>query len=100
MRASADVRQQIMPVRRRAENPFDEMVENAVIIFLLADQRDALDLPFNRATDRALQFLRGEFLLRQKILRAGGDHFHGESFVRRRTQDDDRRRAATARRAT
>ena len=36
-----DVRQQIMAVRRRAENAFHQMVEHAVVIFLFLDQRDA-----------------------------------------------------------
>ena len=84
------VRQQIMAVGRRAENAFDEMVKNAVVIVLFLDQREPLVLALNRAADGAPQAGGVEVFPGDIILRAIADDFGGEDFIVRRSEHQDR----------
>ncbi len=78
-----------MAVRRGAEDAFNQVVKDAIVVVFLLDEGQALVLPLHRATDGALELLRGVFLACKEILRAGGDGFHGELCVGGRAEDDD-----------
>jgi hypothetical protein len=90
MRASATFASEVMAVGRGAENAFDEMVEDAVVIVLFLDQREALLLALHRAADGAPHAARIEFFLRQIILRARPHRLGGEPLIVRRAKNDDR----------
>ena len=84
------VRQQVMAVRRRAENALDQMVKNAVVVVLFLDQREPFELARNRATDGAPQGEAAEMFLDEIILRAVVDDFGGEGFIIRHAEHQDR----------
>ena len=79
-----------MPVLRRAENAFDQVVEEAVVIFLLLDQRDALLLACDGAMDGVAQRGRRELLAAEVLLRAA-EHGLGEKGLVLAGADDQHR---------
>ena len=79
-----------MPVHGRAENAFNEMIENAVVIVLLVNQLQPFVVPFNRATDGVAQIRRRERFPRQIILRAVEHDLGGEIIVVHRPEHHHR----------
>ena len=84
------VGQQIMTVRRGAENAFHQMVEEAVVILLFIDKRDAFLLPRHRAMDGVPQRGRRQLLAPEIILRAAVNGLGQKGFVLARPDDDHR----------
>jgi hypothetical protein len=85
-----DVRQLVMPVRGGAENALHEVVEQAVIIFLLLEQGGLLVLAFHGAADDRFQRAFAELFLGKILLGAGPDHLHGERLVMARPKNHHR----------
>ena len=82
--------QQITSVRRRLKNPFHQMIEDAVILFLRAHQRQISLMPLDGVPDGTQQPGGVDVALDEIILRARVNRLHRDGFIIHRTQHDHR----------
>ena len=76
-----DISEEIMAVNRRAEDAFNQVVKNSVIIFLFIDQGEALQLTGGGGKNRSTQLLTVQFRAAKIFLGAAVDDFRKKTVI-------------------